>query len=577
MKLRLRTLSPLHIGTGEELTPLDYVVYRDQFYRVPQDWLFNLTERLLPENGVRALGDWVSEQYEAMNNTRDNWELASINVNMNAYRFFEKHQKAREFIAALQHEKGTPVLIDEQTRQRHGNAQVMPLGQVRGMVKNGQRVPYLPGSSIKGSLRTALFYHFLTHHGDKGLIERNIREQLSRKASKERFALPLAHQAFFCAIQERGRDIKPNDEKMDLLELVRISDAHLSKQEDCVQLGKINIYLVEKKPVDNQRKAAEFEAVQQPQASYCEMIPQGRILETDLDFDIDFLLHIKKYIRNEGISKGDVTYWIGIEKKVKQLFNLDLQQLTPENKDEQKAAVLQHLMDVWAAFSRRQITTHVKWLEHYKANDPRNRFSDRIQKGMKPVFDRQQKHLLHLGYATGFQGMTAMLYFLTDARLEQLYKALLETFGIGNRPGNRGTYKVNMERFPKSRRMIEDGNAQCIRPLGWLEWIDDNTPAAIEEEELTAVVDAIPEEKPVPVEPTFFTGTPNPRKPPELDAVIIGSGRPNKVKVYFRPDYMPELPLNGYAGPLEIGAVIIVRTVLNNKGQIVQVSFGRRK
>ena len=584
MKLRLRTLSPLHIGTGEELTALEYLVYNQKFYRIDQDRLFALTRKLLPENGPRALSAWVSDQFEAMNNTRDNKELSRLNDEMNAYRFFEQHRKGREFLQELQSEPGTPVLIDERTRNRHRNAAVLPLGQVRGAIKNGQGKPYLPGSSLKGSLRTALFFHYLTHHGDKGQIERNIRDQLSKRARKERFGLPLSHAAFFCGTEDLyHKRRKDDDEKMDLLKLVRIPDAHLAaagpEEASPLQLAKINIYLVEKQQTQDRNQTASFEAAQQPQASYCEAIPPGQILETELDFDIQFLLQIKTHLRDGGITVGDQKQWIGIEKKVKQLFGLDLSSLTEQNKEEKKAAVLQHLVDCWTAFARRQIAAQQKWLAHYRQNDAKDRFSSRIAQGMAPVFSREQKPLIRLGYATGFQGMTAILYFLEDTRLETLYKAMLESFNIGNRPGNRGAYKVNMERFPKSRRLMEDGN--LIRPLGWLECLGDGAPDLLEEESGTAfmpdVATAMPSAPPPPAEPAFFQGNLNHKKPPELDAVVSVSGRPNKVKVYLRPDYMPELLLNGYASPLEVGTVIVVRTVITKKGEVVQVSFGRRR
>ena len=37
MKLRLQTYSPVHIGTGEELISMDYVILGQDYYRVSQD------------------------------------------------------------------------------------------------------------------------------------------------------------------------------------------------------------------------------------------------------------------------------------------------------------------------------------------------------------------------------------------------------------------------------------------------------------------------------------------------------------------------------------------------------------
>lgn len=587
MKIRLRTLSPLHIGTGEELTPLEYVVYQDRFYRIPQDRLFELTQNLMPKDGADALADWVTEQYDAMNNASDNRELARLNDQMNPYGFFSdpKQGKEREFVKALQHEPSIPVLVDERTRNRNRRAKTIPLGKVRGMIKNGQGQPYLPGSSLKGSLRTALLFHYLSKHADKAQVERTVRDQIGRRARKERFSLPLMHLAFFCGIEDvRKRKFKADDEKMDLLKLVRIPDARLvptSPEAPSIQMAKINIYLVEKQQTRHRDDETTFEASQQPQAAYCEAIPQGRALDTELDFDIEFLLQIKPFIQKDGVPNGDTIQWVGIKQKVRQLFNLDLDELTASNKEAKKAEVLQHLMDCWTNFAHRQLAAQKAWLSHYKENDSRDRYSSRIANGMQPILSRTQKPIVRLGYATGFQGTTALLHFLEDAKMANLYKGLLESFNIGNKPGNRGAYKVNMDRFPKSRRMIEDD--KVIRPLGWLEWIDEAEPIALAdapEATYAAVVSnaepvaTVPPAKP---EPAFFTGKLNTKRPPELDAVVTASGRPNKVKVYVQPDYMPELDLNGYASPLEVGLVITVRSVVNKKGKVVQVSFGSRK
>lgn len=582
MKLQFKTLSPIHIGTGEELAPLDYVVHDRVFYRISQDQLEKLTKSLLPETGVRDLGDWISDQYLEMSHTSDNRDLSKMNDRMNAYYFFETKRKGRELIRAMQGNqfgiKGTPVTLDERTKSRNRNETVIPLGQVRGIIKNGQGQPYIPGSSLKGSLRTALLFHYLNTAADKRQLERLIHDQLGKRERKERFALPLNHEAFYCATKDIEKNrLKTDDEKMDLLKLVRISDAHIAPTDNSIHLAKMNIYLVEKQETkSNSKQQSDFKATQQPQASYCEVIPKGKVIETELDFDIDFLVQAKKFLRDGGIPAGGDIQWIGIEKKVKWLFNLDLATLNEQNKEEKRTAVIQHLLDCWGAFSRRQIAAHEGWLDHFGKNDPRDEYTSRIRNGMHPVLSRAQKQLIHLGYATGFHGTTAILYFLEDQRLVNLYKMLLETFGIGNKPGNKGSYKVNMERFPKSRRLLED--ERTILPLGWLQWMDGSAEDRLEDsKEDVAISPMATATPPPPAEPVFFKGELNHKKPPELDAVVTVSGRPNKVKVYIRPDYTPEIVLTGYANPLEVGTVIVVRSQVSGKGVLLQVSFGRKK
>ncbi|MCB0572932.1 MAG: type III-A CRISPR-associated RAMP protein Csm5, partial [Phaeodactylibacter sp.] len=325
MKIRLHTLSPLHIGTGEELAPLDYVAYNNTFYRLTQKQFLDFIGEI--PDGAKKFAGWVSEQYAAMKDIRDNRELSEMEGQMNAYSFCKDIGQEQQFVNFLNDKTNgvfrAPLIIDERTRQRSRGAKSIALGRVREAIKNGGNKPLVPGSSIKGALRTAVFYHYLTQYADSGRIERVVRDQLNeRRARKERFALPLAHEAFFCAVEDQhsGR-VKKDDEKMDLFKLVRISDGHVAGDGHALSLAKVNIYLVEKQ-MSRDRKQSFFIASQQPQASYCENIVPGSVIEAEIDFDIDFLLRLRPLIKDGAVPAGDFRQWIGIEEKVKQLFGL---------------------------------------------------------------------------------------------------------------------------------------------------------------------------------------------------------------------------------------------------------------
>ena len=251
-KIKLRTLTPLHVGTGEELAPLDYVVLADQnrFYRLSQEEMLKFVNDQI-DGGAKVFADWVSEQFTAMREIRDNRALSQMSDKMNPYEFCASKQKVREFKQYLNDPSNgifnAPVSIDDFTKQRHRGAKSIPLGRIREAIKNHRREPILPGSSIKGAIRTAVFYHYLKNHADPKLIESLVIDQLENKrARKERFALPLIHEAFFCHTQAGDR-LKKDDEKMDLFKLLHCKDAQLTKQEQVLGLSKVNIYLVEKK------------------------------------------------------------------------------------------------------------------------------------------------------------------------------------------------------------------------------------------------------------------------------------------------------------------------------------------
>lgn len=582
MKIKLRALTPLHIGTGEELAPLDYVALsgNNRFYRISQEQMLRFVSENI-DNGPRAFAEWISGQYRAMRDIRDNRTLSAMADALNPYEFCVSEGKQKEFERYLNEQKNeifsAPLAIDDFTRGRHRGARHIPLGRVREAIKNGKEQPLLPGTSVKGALRTAVFYHYLTQHADSRTIENLVRQQLrDKRARKERFALPLAYDAFFCSTKDLvSKREKNDDEKMDLFKLVRCTDGHPEGEEQALSLAKVNIYLVEKKQ-SRDKKESYFEATQQRQTSYCETISAETVISTELDFDIDFLLQAKPLLKDGAVRSGDQLHWIGIEKKVEQLFGIRLTELTAENKEAFRQKVTEHLFACLKAFSDAQLAAYQQWLGHFRQNDKRDNYTSRIAAGSAPVLNRQGGRLLHLGYATGFDGMTAILYFLADDKRKALFKEVMERFNLGNKPGNKGKYTPNPNRFPKSKRLVDIGAA--IQPMGWMEIFEEGEDIPPLEKLSGAAAD-IPSEAPAvkveekPAEPEYYTKSINPKKAPELDAVVVKPGRPNIVKVYITPDYSPEMELMGYSNPMDKDTVIRVHTTFNKKKELVQVAF----
>ena len=584
MRIRLRTLTPVHIGTGEELAPLDYVALanRNRFYRVTQEQMLRfVTENIGQKEGPTAFARWISDQYRGMREIRDNRALSAMADAINPYAFCEDPEvkKEREFEQYL-NEPGNgifsaPVAIDEFTRRKHSGARAIPLGRVREAIKNGSGRPLLPGSSIKGAIRTAVFYHFLTQHTQSAKVERIVRDQLQdSRPKKERFALPLIHEAFYCSTQDlHSGKVKADDEKMDLFKLVRCTDGHTLGEEQALSLAKINIYLVEKKQ-SRDRSKSYFEATQQRQTSYAEIISPGAVIQAEIDFDIDFLVQLKPLLKNGAVTAGGQLHWINVEEKVRQLFGLQLSELSPANKEQQKAKVIAHLYDCLKALNQAQLNAHRQWLEHFEQNDNRDQYTSRIKAGFAPVFARDDQKLMHLGYATGFDGMTGLLYFLADEKRKALFKEVMAKFNLGNKPGNKGKYVPNPDRFPKSKRLVE--LAEVIQPMGWVELFEEGAKMpALETATLRdAVLVGQQEEEPSPpAVPEYYDKPVNYKKPPELDAVVIKPGRPNIVKVYVTPGYSPEMELMGYNNPMEKGTIIKVQTTFNKKVKLVQIAF----
>lgn len=117
--LNLMTLSPLHVGSGRELLrDYDYVVYRGRTWRIDEDALLDA-----------ALGDEPFDETLLRRPAAELLQPSDFQPDSPLFRYAVK---------------GTP-------RSREKGA------RLREQIKDGFDRPYLPGSSLKGAFRTALF------------------------------------------------------------------------------------------------------------------------------------------------------------------------------------------------------------------------------------------------------------------------------------------------------------------------------------------------------------------------------------------------------------------------------------
>jgi CRISPR-associated protein Csm5 len=133
LPITLTPLTPLHIGDGSQLEAYEYVVIKDRFYQLSLD---RLLARLSP-----AERESVSQYLER--------DLVSLR------RFVREHflPEVAEYQAAAS--PRFQQLYEEKLAQAQNQLIVFPF--LRSMGK-----PLIPGSSLKGALRTAILNHLLT-------------------------------------------------------------------------------------------------------------------------------------------------------------------------------------------------------------------------------------------------------------------------------------------------------------------------------------------------------------------------------------------------------------------------------
>jgi len=119
MKIKIKILTPVHIGSGEEITPTEYIIDNNKFVRIDMDKLFSdadfkqYVDKFISNasSGVRYIGEIINDTELLKRNA-----LYSIDIDTSAQQYINRHKI-----------------------------------NVRSFIKSALRV-YIPGSSLKGSI-----------------------------------------------------------------------------------------------------------------------------------------------------------------------------------------------------------------------------------------------------------------------------------------------------------------------------------------------------------------------------------------------------------------------------------------
>jgi CRISPR-associated protein Csm5 len=215
----IEALSPIHIGTGRELSAdVDYVV-ANHVYVIDLEWML---AHLNAEQLARAMG---AEPLSRLLSAEDREEFARYIL------------------------------------ERPASKASVP--QLREQIKDLDSDPYIPGSSLKGAVRTALLWAMTFVEGLPS--EQPRADQLEREllTGTRRASLP-------------GSD--PN---FDLLRAFRPADSYSASAEDDLELLQVGLYSLSGRPTELRRKPEE--------QFFVEAMAAGTQLQADVSLD-EYLL-----------------------------------------------------------------------------------------------------------------------------------------------------------------------------------------------------------------------------------------------------------------------------------------------
>lgn len=147
-KLRLTTISPLHIGTGEDYEPTNFVIDNGYLYEFDEYIFYDRLDAKAKENFLKAVESKASDSLFEVHRIIKNNKKQAIESAISKVQVTKglENEYASKIGRAVQMEGGRNV----------NKSRVFNRFQIERTLKQpNTHTPYIPGSSLKGALSTA--------------------------------------------------------------------------------------------------------------------------------------------------------------------------------------------------------------------------------------------------------------------------------------------------------------------------------------------------------------------------------------------------------------------------------------
>ncbi len=221
-------------------------------------------------------------------------------------------------------------------------------------------------------------------------------------------------------------------------------------------------------------------------------------MEFDISIDIEFLKRAKEELNKPNSDFGR-KYFIGIEQKLKNLFDIDIKNETEFNEEK----IVQSLIKSWTEFGEAVSNLEKEWVNSIKNKGNANISS------LNKLYESKSK--FKVGFGTGFSGMTILPLILNDQTLKQKTEEFYKLIGVGFHKTT-GT-PLNINEFPFTRKY--SNNQNIYGGFGWIKIdtdsekdIETNTETTIQKSErpLNTILAEIIDEKSKPPKVKILEG-----------------------------------------------------------------------
>jgi len=407
MKVKLTTLTPIHIGDGSIINPLSWVTQGRVLYIIDLDKFF----ALLDEKGKNEYVGWIESLTLKLSELNRRIDQVGRNYQIRA----ELKRKRREIELQLSLDEFIRQYIKRNTSQIIDKCAVYKVdfsvhperNGFKGCVKNIQYRPYIPGSEIKGAIRTCLLYAMLKdkkrYEDFENLLKKfqiNFQKGLSFRRKKKEFGRLSKD------IEGKNLRGRKDDPKFDLFKLLSISDSS--------ETSIVRLELTQMVGTGRYRYTK----------TWVETVPANVSLSFDLAINNSFPMN-KKELLIQSLGFNELKIWLSPDKILEACYI--------RTKD-----ILQNEKSYFKSYPL-------------------------INKQISSLISQNQptSPLLRVGAGQGFLGTTVNLHIKKNN--PELYdRAIRDPVSTFRR------WRTQSYNFPKTRRVITDSKDKPVNLLGWI-------------------------------------------------------------------------------------------------------------
>lgn len=472
--LKIKTLTPVHIGSGKKLSYFDYMIYGNYYYRINTDRCF----------------DWIFANKEGSKDKIDEW-ITKANYQLQE----SKGQGGNTlsvfgFLSFLKSDALKSSLEKEIVSNSKYYHYKMPCHkkvskELSEIINTAGNQLYIPGSSIKGMLRTILMNNVILEQDDNNKSSKLIKNCLELEAeigkeieknenywnqrinnenhdreknkllkNKEKdidrilfrkkieFSKKVSYfenSVFNCGFRKYDNgEIIYSDAKYDILRFLHITDTNTLPVEEAGRIA--------------------FTGMYHNNGNMGEAPPPFEAIKEDIEFESRITIDVAglKAVANNK----DRNQWLDFDNKLQSIFSVDNYFLKNNSNEDAENEIIKFFMSAINHFSEFLIKKEEYWVMVEK------NFTQ--YKGAKVLDDFYIENIKYgaavkLGWASSFPAVTVFdaLTFEDDSKYitKEPYIKALKAMKIMK--------ANNLEEFPTTHR-FENYDNNTINPIGWV-------------------------------------------------------------------------------------------------------------